>query len=186
MNKAHLTAIGLSREESHDAVRLLLEQGLTRHEIADLLGVAVSTVNSWHYDRDGQKLRERKNSYRGVCPDCGGPTNGSDGARLARRCRKCSSAKQKAGAYWTRERLLERVQSWERLYGAPPSARDWNTAPSMLGRLTPETRATILERWRSERWPHTSTAIKVFGSFNQLIAASGFTPRPPGSHGRRR
>ena len=55
--------MGLKRtgELRHDAMRIALTSGLTRREVADDLGVGMSTLNKWitaHRDTETQRHRD--------------------------------------------------------------------------------------------------------------------------------
>lgn len=65
--------------------------GLLLREIAERMGVAVSTVGSWLTDPDGSRLRARKDGYRGVCEVCGAPTTGGNGYLAPRMCHRCNA-----------------------------------------------------------------------------------------------
>ncbi len=56
--------------------RQMRSEGKLLREIAEEIGVEVQTINSWLIDPDGSRLRARKESYRGTCIDCSGPTSG--------------------------------------------------------------------------------------------------------------
>src|SRR5438105_15759202 len=56
-----------SRSAREALARELRGRGLRLREIADELGVAISTVDSWLNDPGGERLRARKDSYRGRC-----------------------------------------------------------------------------------------------------------------------
>lgn len=69
----------------------LRERGLSYRQVADQLGLTTSGVRSIINDPDGSKQRERKKRYQGVCVECGGPTDGSNGRAAAPlRCRYCA------------------------------------------------------------------------------------------------
>jgi hypothetical protein len=55
------------------------QEGLTIAEIARRLGRAESTVKAYLYDPIGDKAREVKARYRGVCRGCGAPTSARNG-----------------------------------------------------------------------------------------------------------
>ena len=54
-------------------------EGLTIAEIARRLGRAEGTVKAYVYDPIGDKAREVKARYRGVCRGCGAPTSARNG-----------------------------------------------------------------------------------------------------------
>ena len=55
------------------------QEGLTIAELARRLGRAESTVKAYLYDPIGEKAREVKARYRGVCRGCGAPTSARNG-----------------------------------------------------------------------------------------------------------
>ncbi len=79
-----------SRSAREALARELRDRGLRLREIAAELGVAISTVDSWLNDPGGQRLRARKDRYRGRCERCGCATDGSNGRAAAPRlCAAC-------------------------------------------------------------------------------------------------
>ena len=54
------------------------QEGLTIAEIARRLGRAEGTVKAYLYDPLGDKAREVKARYRGVCRGCGAPTRATE------------------------------------------------------------------------------------------------------------
>lgn len=63
-------------------------------EIAAELGVSRSYAGGLRSDPTGEKDRARKASYRGVCVECGGPTDGGNGpAHQSLRCHYCAQGK---------------------------------------------------------------------------------------------
>ena len=101
------------------------QEGLTIAEIARRLGRVEGTVKAYLYDPIGDKAREVKARYRGVCRGCGAPTSprGGEGDAYAycKRCRPGAIARQ-----WTRERSREAMRAWRARYGAAPSSYDWS------------------------------------------------------------
>lgn len=72
---------------------------------------------------------------------------------MSDRCPTCGGRK----ATWTQQAILTAVHVWEKKHGDPPRANQWSAA-------TPE-------------HPASSTALRMFGSWNRMIAAAGFKPR---------
>lgn len=72
-----------TRAESETMAAALRAEGLKLREIAERMGVAVSTVDAWINDPGGKRLACRKSSYRGSCEVCGAPTDGSNGVEKA-------------------------------------------------------------------------------------------------------
>ena len=161
--------------------RELRGEGLLLREIAVALGVAVATVSAWLDDPDGSKLAERKRRYRGSCVDCGAATSGSNGrAGAPQRCRACMVRRRSDGARWTRVSVIEAVCEFERRYGRPPAAADWDSAQAR--RLGHTRRA---ERFHADGcWPWQAQVLRLFGRWNNAIAAAGFAPTPTGRYDR--
>jgi hypothetical protein len=168
-------------ERVAEARRLRDEEGLILREIAIRLGAAPSTIHAWLSDPDGSQLRARKDSYAGVCVDCGGPTSGSQGRRAQPRCQECANIKRGAEAkVWTREAIIDAIQVWAAKYGDPPAVPDWSTNQARA--LHDEERAARYQRENAAgRCPRTVTVFREFGSWNTALEAAGFSPRP--THG---
>lgn len=133
---------------------------MTYRAIAEQLGVNSRTVANWVIDPDGTKNHARKDSYRGECSRCGGPTTGSGGKSAAPT--KCAHCRREVDHIAARERVLAKMREWALSHGGnPPSARDW------------------MEKHNSD-WPRTSVVQTIFGSWNAAIEAAGFTPLPIG------
>lgn len=161
--------------ETKRRARELRAQGLIYREIAAELGVARSTVYAWLSDPDGERLRARKQGYAGTCIDCGAPTNGYDGpGRASKRCVPCNGKHTYA---LTHQWIVESFAEWVEMFGAPPTANDWNPAA---------TRALPLERWKHERtigtgrkWPPVVTVVNHFGSWNNALRELGYRALAP-------
>jgi hypothetical protein len=67
------------------------QEGLTVAEIARRLGRAEGTVKTYLYDPLGDKAREVKARYRGVCRGCGAPTSARNGKGDAYAYCKCAA-----------------------------------------------------------------------------------------------
>lgn len=157
--------------------RLRDDEGLLLREIAERLGIAISTVQDYYTDPDGSKARARKAKNHGVCIDCGAETRNSGSAKyVPERCRACFDARPKK--YWTRERIIEAICEWVAEYGEPPTAMQWSPSQARRAGL-----GWMAERWESGEWPVLTTVQKAFGSWNAGIAAAGFTPRGIGVRG---
>jgi hypothetical protein len=61
---------------------------------------------------------------------------------------------------WTRERIIEAIQTWVAQHGSVPSSESWIVA--------------------GENRPTCNTVRNAFGSWSAGIRAAGFTPRPGG------
>lgn len=130
-------------EKAAEAARLR-NQGLYAREIAERMGVATSTVSSWLCDPDGSQLKARKDGYRGICEECGGQTDGSEGAAKApTRCMDCIR--------WTREEILTVFREWADEHGRSPLSK--SAAPTGL--------------------PPERTVARLFGSWNAALLAVG-------------
>ena len=134
------------------------QEGLTIAEIARRLGRAESTVKAYLYDPLGEKAREVKARYRGVCRGCGAPTSARGGKGDAYAyCKKCHPGAIERE--WTRERVREAIRAWHSRYASPPSSYDWSwTHASKRG---PE----ALARLQDDAWPAASTVTEIFGTW---------------------
>jgi hypothetical protein len=75
----------------------LREQGYSVTSIGRLMGISRSYASGLLTDPDGSKDRARKESYGGVCEECGGPTSGAEGpAHVARWCYHCGTQKHRS------------------------------------------------------------------------------------------
>lgn len=90
--------------------------------------------------------------------------------------------KRPSSATLTRPKIIERIQRWDELFGAPPGTADW--APALARWRRQEWR---IDRYRAgdpetgEPWPSTNTVKRRFdGSFDEAVRAAGLTPRRPG------
>ena len=127
----------LTRGEKISLAEHLRAGGLMLWEIAALMGVSPSTVGDWLKDPDGSLLKARKERYRGVCVDCGGPTTGGLGRTNAPlRCRRCSG---KVTAERTRESARDRYEVIARLWAEGKTSREietivggWTSSPGGL------------------------------------------------------
>lgn len=161
-----------------EAQRLRAE-GLMLKEIAQRLGCATSTAFQYLDDPDLAKLRARKDSYRGVCVDCGADTDGTAGRDKApTRCNHCNGAHSRE---MTRRWIIESFRDWEDLFGAPPSASDWNPAHARSKNL----------HYKADRydgtarpWPSPTSVINIFGTWNAGRAAAGYETNSVGEYGR--
>lgn len=70
------------------------DEGLLLREIAERLGLAVSSVHDVLVDPSGEKARARKRKRHGVCVGCGAHTfnSGSVARAMPKRCRSCAEA----------------------------------------------------------------------------------------------
>lgn len=157
----------------------LRNEGLMLKEIAQRMGCATSTVFQYIDDPDLEKLRARKKSYRGACVDCGTATDGTAGPTKApARCNRCNGAHSRE---MTRRWILESFREWETLFGAPPSAMDWNPAHARSQNL--HYKADRYEA-TGRPWPSTTSVINIFGTWNAGRAAAGYETNGVGEYGR--
>jgi hypothetical protein len=157
----------MRRAERHEWVCLLKEQGCTFKEIADTMGVAVSSVTSAYYDPTGEAARARKARYGGTCGDCGAPTSYIAGG-VPKRCRRCNrthlasmegrrgaAARATGKVQWTNEAIFEAIRSVA--IDGRVSCTNYDSAASRSGGTMPS-RPTMI--WR-------------FGSWRNVVAAAG-------------
>lgn len=152
-------------DELRAEVARLYAAGTPMKRIARALGIGRTTVRRWvdpeFHEKHLAGCRRMKESYRGVCVDCGAPTTGCNGPGTAPdRCIHCQPI------YWTPERIIEAVQAWARKHGRPPVPNEWRKA-------TPDHPATS-SCYRSSG----NRSVKAaFPNWADLIEAAGF-PRP--------
>jgi uncharacterized protein (DUF433 family) len=140
------------------------EFDLTRERIRQILA---KQVPDEYYGRRHERRERRR--LAAICPKCQGEKHED-----AKHCRSC--APMGAPQFWTPPLVVERIRAWVELYGNIPAATDWN--PSMA-RLNG--RPDIADRFYADGcWPHYSTVVARFGSWNAGIEAAGFTPRATG------
>jgi hypothetical protein len=133
------------------------QEGLTIAEIARRLGRADGTVKAYLYDPVGDKAREVKARYRGVCRGWRAPTSARSGKvdayAYCKRCRPWAIARQ-----WTRERIRGTMRAWRARYGAAPSSYDWSrTHARRRG-------GEALKRLRTGECPAPSNVIDLYGA----------------------
>ena len=134
------------------------QEKLTIGEIAGRLGRAEATVKAYLYDPTGNKAREVKARYRGVCRGCGAPTSARNGKGDAYAyCKGCHPGAIER--HWTRKRVREAMRAWHARYGSPPSSYDWSWTHA--SRRGPEP----LARLQDTPWPAASTVSEVYGSW---------------------
>jgi predicted transcriptional regulator len=141
-----------TRAEREAHARKLREHGMLLREIAAEMGVKRSTVHAWLSDPGGLQMKARKDSYRGVCDTCGGPTDGSNGAANApSRCMDCRT--------WTRDAVLEALREWGDDHGGiPPRLIDTRPGYEGHGRL-----------------PTDTTVGRLFGGWNAALLAARYS-----------
>ncbi len=179
------------REELYPVIaRLRDQEGLMWREIGARLGLSRSIVQEYYADPTGEKVRARKDRYRGSCVDCGAPTDGSAGpGKAPRRCIQCAAIV--AGAerkIWDRDTIIAAIQWWAEEHGEPPGSADFNETQARTA-LHDEARARRTERYKAKgAIPCHTTVYREFGSWNAALEAAGFRPRQPdggGGNGQR-
>jgi hypothetical protein len=75
--------------------------------------------------------------------------------------------------------MLEKLEQWTVLYGAPPTTNDWE--PSRARRAK--------QHWRADRfldgdWPTAGMVRRRFGTFNDAVRRAGLIPRAAPSRGK--
>ncbi len=114
-----------------------------------------------------------------ICIDCGEPhyTSGENRPR----CHKCQSIHQ---AHWTPDVIVAAIRAWAKTHdGVPPAATNWNWIQALaLGH--PE-KAEEFHASPPGTWPSVDTVQRIFGSWNEAIAAAGFLPTSVGRYDRK-
>ena len=146
------------RERAHE----LRAEGLLIREIAERLedeGTRVPTptlirwLNPEFEARERRKAKKRKFSETRRCPRCKKKMS-----NLSALCRTCYQADQK---FWTREKVIEAIQTWAIEKGRPPSYQEW----ILSGPGHPAI------------WTITRGSTAAFASFGAALVAAGFEPR---------
>lgn len=169
---------GYTRAERVAEIERLERRGLDTREIAQQLGLARSTINTYRRDPDGSRHRRRVEGYRGRCRDCGRLTSGSGGrARAPARCRRCAGAQRRS---WPGELIHQRIKDWTAETGSPPRVRDWSPAHAPAGHQG-------AGRYLAERgqWPSASVVVSRFGSFPAAVRRAGLEPTAPAGGSQR-
>jgi hypothetical protein len=106
----------------------------------------------------GEKAREVKARYRGVCRGCGALTTARNGKGDAYEyCWQCHPGA--AEPRWTRELVLEAMRLWRARYRAAPSSYDWSRAHAR------RRGADALVRLEDGAWPAAGTVTDVYGTW---------------------
>jgi hypothetical protein len=71
----------------------------------------------------------------------------------------------RSGFRWTHDTIVYAITLWHRQHSRPPYTSEWEQA--------------------GENHPSRQTVARVFGSWNEAIAAAGFRPRPRGRQPKR-
>jgi hypothetical protein len=158
------------RERLYPEIKRLRErEGLTWREIGERIGLSQKTACEYYFDPAGEAARARKRKTNGACRDCGRPTV-SDGSYVPERCQPCSNKfVHEASVRW----IIESIRDWAEMFGAPPSATDWNH-----GLCRSDAMKWKIRRYESTRraWPSVNAAQHTFGSWANAIRAAGFAP----------
>lgn len=145
--------------ELHEQARELYAEGFGYVAIGKKLGVSSTTIRRWLFPEVHQhslcKARAYKASRAKQCANCGVTI-----WYTSTLCADCSQEKQRQERLWTRERVILAIQNWARMYGSPPAATQWRRS----GKAHPSIGAVYGK-------------TGVFSSWNEAIAAAGFTPR---------
>jgi len=152
--------------------QLMRDHGKTYRQIAKRFGVSETTVRRWlnpKYAALQAELSSRARSRRtGTCERCGKTTHysGRGPTKVGRWCHPCHNIlwstpeRIAAQTVWTRERIIEAIQSYAATHGGEPP------------------RSTELG---GGDLPALTTLLKRFRTWNEAVAAAGLTPRPPTS-----
>lgn len=80
----------------------------------------------------------------------------------------------------TQQDIVDAIRDWVMVYGAIPSARDWNPSQARS-----QGRDDIADRFYADNcWPWQYTVNRVFGTWSAAIRAAGYTPRRVGERGK--
>jgi hypothetical protein len=165
-------AAGRRRGEQADEVRRLRLQGATFAEIGRRLGVTRAHA---------QRLWVKVASPEELALVSRGAAR-QRAEQASQRAREQAARRQQGQRRAARQRVLEDIRAWQRRFGEPPSALDWNRTAARHSHGG--------WRWRryestGRSWPSAEGVRKLFGSWNAAIAAAGFAPRAPGRRSRR-
>jgi hypothetical protein len=155
-------------ERVAEAQRLRAEGKMWR-EIAEALGVAVSTAQEWGTDTDGLRRSARKARYDLVCVDCGGRVDGTTPGKMSDPdAPVCGSCAAEHYAVWTRDAIVLCIQDWADEHGGiPPAANDFSRARALNPGAVPV----------------VNHVLGRFGTWNAAIRAAGFEPYASGPIG---
>lgn len=170
---------GRTRAENVREALALHAEGLTAREIGVRLGVKRSTAAAWVNDPDLTGQKQRRHRYAGTCADCGGPTDGSNGAsKAATRCATCAAARTHDERPWTPEAIVGSFRAYHERYGRSPTATDtWGFTPTGRIRLSAERLAEIPA---GHVLPQPSAVRREFGSWRAALEAAGLPANRPG------
>ncbi|HXK40223.1 MAG TPA: hypothetical protein VJ837_05310, partial [Candidatus Paceibacterota bacterium] len=165
-----------SRQEKSDRVTNLYVSGFTQQQVASMLGLSYSYVNSLINDPTGAEEDRRKRKHHGVCVDCGAHTFNGGARNVPKRCQPCAKKyESETQTIWTREACIAGIQGWAALHGEPPKATDWlKQVEGSPGQYIKGPRAEWVGK---RRWPTVQAIQREFGSWSNGLEAAGFTRR---------
>lgn len=115
-----------ARLELAEKVAELRARGLTYREVAAELGISRSYASELAADPDGLRAAARKDSYAGVCEECGARTDGSMGpGKAPSLCDVCSHQRQHDERKWTRKAVIDAIRRFVEANGRPPVSSEW-------------------------------------------------------------
>lgn len=167
-----------SRQERHDQITRLRAQGLTHKQVAAEIGMTRGGVRNVLNDPDGSKQQARRARYQGTCEVCGQLTDGSSGrANAPKRCAAHidydAIVAARGQKRWSRERIIEAAQEFDRRYGRPPASGDWEPAMARSRRRLDRVAAFYADGC----WPHVHTVTLYFGGWNRMLEEAGLPTR---------
>lgn len=163
-----------------DQVAELRAQGLLQREVSARLGISRAYASDLERDPEGLLSRARKDSYRGTCAGCGGPTTGSEGPnKRPERCEPCNRALRTAEKKWTREACVDAIQRFARIHGRPPLADEWIKNDEAHG-YPPRTSVYQSSKNRGAPFAKWGDAIEAAG-FPRRIVGKYARPTPTGN-----
>jgi hypothetical protein len=164
----------------------LKAEGKVQREVADALGVSRSyAAELMGADPLGEKARDRKKRYQGVCVDCGGATTGTMGrAKAPERCADCRAEFDHARRFWTAERVVAEFQRFARVMGRGPTVID---CPGQAHTPTISRKITAARLAETDRAaalgllvPHPDIVRREFGTWHAALRAAGLPRNPKG------
>lgn len=171
----------MTRAERYEQLKALRDKGMLLREIAAETGVAISTVHDVLSDPTGDAARERKRrAYSFRCEGCGVECKPNGRKELEARSGLCATCFGAQTRRRSRQWIIDSMHEWAHMFGAPPSAIDWNP---------PFARSHKYCQWKAERhastgrpWPSVALVQSHYGSWNDGLRAAGFEPLKPTEH----